>query len=443
MEIINYLPVLLLGCSIGALVGIIPGLGPLQLLALLLIFFQGWNPLELILFYIGLITVSQYVDSIPAVYLGVPGETGAIPTAYESRFINDSQQKQMIIRFSALGRIIGCFVAVVATLFLIDSIKNVPVLFSSKTQIWLFMIALLGIAVTSRDRIWVTGFLMLSGYVLGLVGYNFYHDKEILTFGYIDLYNGLPLISILMGIYVVPSLITASKSVSVQSSSMTTSESVSQRFVDFLPTVGRSSVLGYFLGLIPGVSYILSSNGSYSLEKWLRQKQDKYRPGDTYTCVACETGNSVGAYSTLLPLLFFGIPITVSETLIYDLMIKSGVVFNQGSFLTDNIYLITISFAICSIVALICSWPLSQLMLKFFTALNGRWLYISVTILCVLTVAVMGMLQNQLEMYVIVFLLSLIPGFMFRNLDTLPLIFVFIMQNSFESTIYNLINLYQ
>jgi putative tricarboxylic transport membrane protein len=443
MEIINYLPVLLLGCSIGALVGIIPGLGPLQLLALLLIFFQGWNPLELILFYIGLITVSQYVDSIPAVYLGVPGETGAIPTAYESRFINDSQQKQMIIRFSALGRIIGCFVAVVATLFLIDSIKNVPVLFSSKTQIWLFMIALLGIAVTSRDRIWVTGFLMLSGYVLGLVGYNFYHDKEILTFGYIDLYNGLPLISILMGIYVVPSLITASKSVSVQSSSMTTSESVSQRFVDFLPTVGRSSVLGYFLGLIPGVSYILSSNGSYSLEKWLRQKQDKYQPGDTYTCVACETGNSVGAYSTLLPLLFFGIPITVSETLIYDLMIKSGVVFNQGSFLTDNIYLITISFAICSIVALICSWPLSQLMLKFFTALNGRWLYISVTILCVLTVAVMGMLQNQLEMYVIVFLLSLIPGFMFRNLDTLPLIFVFIMQNSFESTIYNLINLYQ
>jgi putative tricarboxylic transport membrane protein len=443
MEIINYLPVLLLGCSIGALVGIIPGLGPLQLLALLLIFFQGWNPLELILFYIGLITVSQYVDSIPAVYLGVPGETGAIPTAYESRFINDSQQKQMIIRFSALGRIIGCFVAVVATLFLIDSIKNVPVLFSSKTQIWLFMIALLGIAVTSRDRIWVTGFLMLSGYVLGLVGYNFYHDKEILTFGYIDLYNGLPLISILMGIYVVPSLITASKSVSVQSSSMTTSEPVSQRFVDFLPTVGRSSVLGYFLGLIPGVSYILSSNGSYSLEKWLRQKQDKYQPGDTYTCVACETGNSVGAYSTLLPLLFFGIPITVSETLIYDLMIKSGVVFNQGSFLTDNIYLITISFAICSIVALICSWPLSQLMLKFFTALNGRWLYISVTILCVLTVAVMGILQNQLEMYVIVFLLSLIPGFMLRNLDTLPLIFVFIMQNSFESTIYNLINLYQ
>jgi len=422
----------------GVLVGIIPGLGPLQVLALMFGLFQGWNPMELIIFYIGLITVSQYVDSIPAVYLGVPGETGAIPTAYESRFITSWNQKNQIIKYSALGRAIGCMIAVVFTLMVIENIKSVPILFSARVQIWLFAIAILGIALTSKNKFWITITLMFSGYFLGMVGYNFYLDKEVLTFGIAELYNGLPVISVIMGIYVVPSLLDATKQ-TVPIVKSTKDEDRLMPFRKFLPTITRSSVLGYFLGLVPGVSYILSSNASYNLEKWIHRK--KYQPGHSQSCVACETGNSVGAYSTLIPLLFFGVPITISESLIYDLMLQAGVIFQQGQFLTDNLWSITGAFLVCSLIALICSWPLAKFFLSMFRVLNNRALYVVVIAFCVVTVGVIGWNENRLLTYLVSFVLLLIPGIYLKQKDTLPLIFVFIMQNSIESTISNLVNL--
>jgi TctA family transporter len=183
----------------------------------------------------------------------------------------------------------------------------------------------------------------------------------------------------------------------------------------------------------------LSSNASYSLEKWIHRKQ--YQPGNSQACVACETGNSVGAYSTLIPLLFFGVPITISESLIYDLMLNAGVIFQQGQFLTNNIWTITVAFLLCSLIAMLCSWPLAKFFLSMFNILNTRALYLVAIMMCVATVGVIGWNENRLLTYLISFVLLLIPGLYLKQKDTLPLIFVFIMQNSIESTISDLVNL--
>lgn len=415
----------------------IPSLGPLAVLSVIYILLTGWSPMELMVFYMALLVVSQYMDAIPAVYLGVPGETGAIPTAYESQNINDIGLKNYIIRNSAIGRTIGCVVAGIATLFIIDYAQSISTLFSARVQLGLFALAMVGIAVTSNNRWFNNVLLMTVGYCLGMVGYNFYLDRELLTAGWAPLYGGLPLIPVIMGIYVFPMLIThireGSPIAPVGYTNHTLSDPThSEPFP--IATVARSSIMGYFLGLIPGVSYILSGTGSYSFEKWFRSLKEKYRPGDPYTAVACETGNSAGAFSSLLPLLYFGIPITASESLVFDMMLNNGAIFQQGSFLLQNIWTIVFCFLLILVTALILSWPMAKICLDLFLKINVKLLYVLVMIFCLCSMVMTGWLENTMELNFVVFGVCLLLGLVLKRHDVLPLLFVLIMQNSIEAS---------
>ena len=401
------------------------------------ILLTGWSPMELMVFYMALLVVSQYMDAIPAVYLGVPGETGAIPTAYESQNINDVELKSYIIRNSAIGRTIGCVVAGIATLFIIDYAQSISTLFSARVQLGLFTLAMVGIAVTSNNRWFNNVLLMTVGYCLGMVGYNFYLDRELLTAGWAPLYGGLPLIPVIMGIYVFPMLITHIRegSAPILSVNHHAGADSTHSTVPFpIATVARSSITGYFLGLIPGVSYILSGTGSYSFEKWLRSLKEKYRPGDPYTAVACETGNSTGAFSSLLPLLYFGIPITASESLVFDMMLSNGAIFQQGSFLLQNIWTIVFCFLLILATALILSWPMAKICLDLFLKINVKLLYVLVMIFCLGSMALAGWLENTMELNLVVFGVCLLLGLVLKRHDVLPLLFVLIMQNAIESS---------
>ena len=212
--------------------------------------------------------------------------------------------------------------------------------------------------------------------------------------------------------------------------------------VSLLPTILRSSTLGYLLGLIPGISYILSSTACYNFEKWLLQRKNNYQPGNLQTTVACETANSVGVFSSLLPLLFFGIPITISESLIYNLMSKAGAVFQLGSFLHTNINVLIISFAISVGVSFMLAWPLAKFCLRIFESLNKKTLYVIIIIVGIFSVITAGYYANDIKIYVLVMAVMTLIGYFLKKIDVLPLVFVYIMQDSIESIFYNIIKIY-
>jgi hypothetical protein len=144
----------------------------------------------------------------------------------------------------------------------------------------------------------------------------------------------------------------------------------------------------------------------------------------------------------LLPLLFFGIPITVSETLIYDLMLKSGAIFQQGQFLLTNGPALIAIFAICIVIAFFLSWPLAKYCLQLFGLVNRNSIYAFVIALSVATVALTGWSEGKLLTYMLVLGGCSLIGMALRKLDVLPLVFVFVMQNSIESSIHDIIGIY-
>jgi putative tricarboxylic transport membrane protein len=442
-QLIELFPAITLGIFFGTVTGIIPGIGIIQSLSVIYLLIMHWTPLELLVFYMCLVTVSQYVDSIPSIYLGVPGESGAIPTAYESTYITSKSIQWAAIKWSAIGRTVGCTLAVLATTVIVGKLSNMSVLFSARVQALMILMAMLGLFFTSNNSRLVNLILMTFGFLLGMIGYNAYLDINILTFDLPELYSGISFIPLITGIYLVPSLVTSlanySPPLSIEHANLD-DETPSLPKLRF--TIARSSVLGYITGLIPGISFVLSSTVSYHIEKWLAGRKDKYQPGHLPSIVACETGNSVGAFSTLLPLLFFGLPITASESLIYNLMINSGANFQQGSFLLDNSSILLITFLITIVVSVIISWPLSRYFLKAFTLIDLRKVYVSAILLGIATVFLMGWLNNSVIVYFVTFLICLTIGMLLKNFDTLPLIFVFLMQGSIESTIHDIVTIY-
>ena len=429
------------GIAAGLFTGLVPSLGTFPVLCLLYVFMLGLSPLDIIVFYSALLIVSQYVDAIPAVYLGVPGEISAIPTAYESKFISDPETKQNILKWAALSRTVACIAAIILTGALLSSISKFTVLFSVRVQLFLFAIALIGILITGRNRWYVNIGLMLLGYTLGLVGYNWYIGHNVLTFGWSELQNGFPLAPMAMGLYVIPSLWTHLNADKKPLENFSEHQVLTgkQHLDTPIATTARSGTIGYFLGLIPGTSYILAGNASYNFEKWIKQKNNKYTPGNASTAVACETGNQAGAFSSLIPLLYFGIPITAGESLIFDLMLQNGAIFQSGLFLLDNWVSLVGAFIIVIIISVALSWPLAKYCLVLFQSIDSQKLLTGLIIFCIITTLYQGYSVNSLMLYSISLLLAVLIGFAIRKFDVLPALFVLILQGSIETSIVDFV----
>ena len=440
-EIIFYA---LLGSVSGIVTGLIPGIGPAQLLAIAYVALLALDPIQLAVFYVGLITTSQYLDSVPATYFGVPGEVSAVPASYEGPRLMARGLGQQSIRMTAIGRIVASGIAVILGVTLLSVIVQSTWVFKNNVQLALLLMAVVGVAVTSQCNWWRTVIAMTLGYGIGKVGFDYTTNTDILTFGIPQLQEGLPLLSVIMGLYVIPLLLVElAKTVQLKTNPVTqNTDALSVK--PYIPTMLRSSVMGWFLGLIPGLSYILSATGCYAYEKWRRIKSKLYQPGDMHSMIAAETGNTSGAFSTLIPLMIFGIPITISEVILYNLMMTTGADFSRGGFLLSNYHWLLGSFLLANILGLIFCWPLAVRMAHWVSKINLRTTWISIITVVSLCVLWQGYYNQMILLYSVVFAIMIVIGLlcMRYRVDLLPVLFIYLLQNNLDQAVFNLWQIY-
>jgi putative tricarboxylic transport membrane protein len=247
-----------------------------------------------------------------------------------------------------------------------------------------------------------------------------------------------------MGLYVIPLLLVElTKTVRLQTNSVA---QITDSFAvkPYVPTIVRSSVMGWFLGLVPGLSYILSATGCYAYEKWRRIKSKLYEPGDMHTMVAAETGNTSGAFSTLIPLMIFGIPITISEVILYNLMLTNGADFSRGGFLLSNYHWLLGSFLLANVLGLIFCWPLAVRMAQWVSKINLRVTWIAIITVVSLCVLWQGYYNQMILLYSTVFAIMIVIGLlcMRYRVDLLPVLFIYLLQNNIDQAVFNLWQIY-
>jgi putative tricarboxylic transport membrane protein len=428
----------LLGSTAGVFTGIIPGLGPAHLLAILYYWITGWNPVNLVIFYIAYITVSNFVDAIPSLYFGVPGEISSVPASRESKNLGQQGLIQQTIRLCSVGRVLGGMFALIISSVVVGWILEWPEIFSSIVQMCLYCFTLVVIMFAGNNAWWRNLLFMTAGCLVSAVGYNYYTQQTYGTFGWLDLYNGIPVLPVLIGIYVLPMLwshVTVPKIISVPIKEQQTQD-------NYLPSMLRGTAIGYVLGLVPGMSYILSSTAAYNFEKWWIKKTNNPINISVASVVASETASNTGSASLLIPMLLFGIPIIASEVIIFDLLVDAGAVFTQGNFLKSNYVLFTGWFVASCVLGFLFSWPLSKPFKNLFGHVATKKFMSVLTVLIVVSIMLDAIQSQKIILYLAVLLISFAAGWQLRKYDVMPFVFVFVLGASLQSVAFNLLQLY-
>lgn len=421
------------GMLLGMIVGLVPGMTVSTTFLLAAPMLTMFNPVHGLFLFIALLVTSQYFGSITSLTYGVPGEISSYPVIAERS--NLLSRLDDALKQTALGSFVASMFAVTAFALLMSLGSIWVYIYNYKVFAWVIGLAVLAtIVFGSKDNpIWLNAVLFGMGMILGKIGFARMYMQSWGDMGIEALYLGIPLPAVALGLIVIPALWYQKDNVKLNDYK----ESKDLQLVAW-PSIGRGSVFGLIGGLVPGVTYMASTQLSYFIENWINRR---HRDRSMRAVVATSSADNAGATSSLYPLLWLGVPITLGEVMVVWLFEKQNTAFNWTTLSQPvqgiNLYwLLILCFVAVNVVSYLLSWPGRRVAIKLARHLltdNTRYVIIVLTLLGIYLLS-SDESYNALVFW-IAFLISSIIGLLFRRVDWMPLIIGFMLQDSIELTL--------
>lgn len=410
----------IVGTMSGIIVGMIPGAGPFVATAMCYPLLQGESPSSIMMFYVSVLIATNYTNSVTAILYGIPGDAAAIVTARTGHRFFRKGWGSLAVSSNAISSTIGVAFAVFIFIILLPNIIDIFKFYNSVIQVLVISCAILLITFFTKQNKIITILLFSIGGILAHIGMNPVTYKSWGTFGIPHLSLGIPFSVVMITLYLIPEIL-----------KMGTGDNISEPKKINKHVIGKNTTLpsligsfiGFWSGMIPGITNILGSYASAQIIlKFFKKPYLK-------SIAAAEAANNSGALSSLLPLLILAIPITGSEVLIYYLMVETGFEFNIEntiSQLNSILYLIPVVSLFC----LYMSWNGFNILsnIAYFYKKNHHIINIAILIIiCGVSIYV-----SYHPWYTIILLLITLPlGLLIRRFDTSPIIYGFFLSDLF------------
>ena len=414
--------IVLFGCILGIITGLIPGLGLFTGLLLVYPLISSLNAYDLIIFYISMAAASQYVGSISALILRIPGEANSIFALKEAPMLNQQNKIGAALGSTALGSMFGGIGAVILTAVLLTFLESfMPYFFRSDIKTIILFLSICIFVWFSGNKKIINFVFAVMGFLISMIGIGILGQER--TFGFDFLLSGISWYPLILGIWILPQLYNEEISFN--------RNVVKPEFYWNTGVVLRSTFIGYIGGLIPGISYIIGGKLSWLLE-------NKISSDGLKRLLAAETANNASSYSMIIPLLLLGVPIVNSEALILELVNNKGFQFNWNSIVSSGWFvssIIPIVF-VNIVLAIVSIYGVRYLTL---------WVYIPKIKVIISSVLLLSlyMTTNNLVFDGCVFLVSLILGMILRNHDTSPIVLTMLLGDQLEHNLTRLYYIYQ
>ena len=417
----------------GTIAGFLPGIGIFASLMILYPFLSDLTTVNLLVFYVALASTTQYIGNISSTVFAIPGEVSSLPAVTEGHPMFLQGRGHLAISGCAIGSFFGSMVVLGITFLSIDYLPEIYKLYGTYEQAvtLLFVVFLVCIFSGSILSAVLTASL---GYALGTVGCEPLDQTCFATFGNANLTTGLPLISVMCAIYVVPSLLKSQKFIAPTTTIKI--EGYKEQLQQWFNNIGssiRGTLIGFVAGFTPGIGTATASNLAYTVEKWLETRKNRYKIGNYRSLLSAETANNAGAFTSLLPLLVLGIPLVPSEAVLYDLLISKGVVLGHV-FDLSLFYLVAVTLVVTNFLALFIAWPMANHVIKIHK-INFKYFNLIIIAILTSTIYYSGTQHFQGLYYLVVFICLVPVGIALRNVNTLPLVFLFLLQDRIDSVI--------
>ncbi|MBB6218571.1 putative tricarboxylic transport membrane protein [Anaerosolibacter carboniphilus] len=299
------------GAAMGILFGALPGINASMGVALLLPLTYGMTPVTALSMLLGIYCGAIYGGSITAVLINTPGTTAAACTTFDGHQLAQQGKAGKALGMATIASYIGGTLSVIILIVLAPVLAKVALRFGPPEYFALAVFGLSIITSLAGDSL-IKGIIAgVFGLMLGTVGIDMMNGTPRYTFGQVNLLDGVSFIPVLIGLFAVSQVL-------INAESPNSLSMKDAKILGLLPslselrsvvgTILRSSVIGSFVGILPGAGATISSFICYNEAKRWSKKPEEFGNGSLEGIAAPEAGNNAATGGAMVPLLSLGIP---------------------------------------------------------------------------------------------------------------------------------------
>lgn len=420
-----------IGVSVGTLIGVLPGLGPLAAMSLALPLTYYLDPTVALIMLAGIFYGTQYGGSTASILLNLPGSATAAVTCLDGYPMAQRGQAQLALFITAINSFVGASFAILLVMGFAPVLAQFALRFSAAEY---FSVMLLGLIAASTLSLGspVKGLAMvIAGLALGLVGTDVNTGMFRYTFGFFELADGLSLVAVAMGLFGVAEILSnigrpAGKAVDVGRISLRSMLPTRAQWRQLAMPTARGSVVGSFVGALPGTGPGIAAFMAYAFEKKLSRDPSRFGKGAIEGISAPEAANNAAVQAAFIPTLSLGIPgdavvaILLGAMLIHGITPGPNLISNQP----DLFWGLIMSFWVGNVMLLFLNIPLIGLWVRLLQ-IPYHLMYPAVLLL--ICVGVYSANNNVFDIYIV--LIFGVVGFLMRKFDypAAPLLLGFIL----------------
>jgi putative tricarboxylic transport membrane protein len=420
----------LLGVVIGTAVGVLPGLGPSAAIALLLPMTFKLSPAAAIIMLAGIYYGAMYGGSTTSILINIPGESASVVTCLDGYQMARQGRAGAALAISAIASFIAGTFAIVGLMLLSPLLTRFALAFGPPEYFALMVCAISILSYLASGSQLKAMMMAFVGMFLGTIGTDIPTGFFRFTFGIMTLYDGIGIVCVAIGLFGIAEIIENIEHEFGKRDLLRSQISglwlTRKDWVDSLFPVLRGSVLGFFLGILPGGGATIASFSSYAVEKRISKHPDKFGKGAIEGVAAPEAANNAAAGGAFIPLLSLGIPPNVVMALLLGALVIHGI--QPGPlFVTENAELfwgVVVSMYIGNALLLILNLPLIGIWVKLLEV-SPKLLFPMIVIFCLIGTYT---LNNNYAEIIIMVLFGLL-GYLMRKFkyEAAPLIFGFVL----------------
>lgn len=429
----------LAGVSIGTLIGVLPGMGPVATVAMLLPATYALEPSGALIMLAGIYYGAQYGGSTTAILVNIPGEAAAVVTCLDGHQMAKKGRAGAALGIAAIGSFVaGCFATLLIAAFA-PPLTRLAFEFGPAEYFSLMVLGLIGAVVLATGSLLKAICMIFLGLLLGLVGTDVNSGALRYTFGVDELMEGIDFVALSMGIFGFAEI--------MRNLEVTVKRSLVPGHVGkVLPTkedlkvcaapIARGTILGSLLGVLPGGGALLASFASYTVEKKLAgEKADPpFGSGNIRGVAGPESANNAGAQTSYIPMLTLGIPsnavmaLMIGAMMIHDIVPGPQVMTSNPSLFWGFI----VAMWLGNLFLIVLNLPMVGLWIQMLKV-PYRLLYPAILVFC--CIGVYSINNNVWDVWMTVFFGFV--GYLFYKLgcEPAPLVLGFILGPMMEENL--------
>ena len=317
-----------IGSVVGTLVGVLPGLGPVGAVAFLLSLTFKMEPATAVIMLAGIYYGAMYGGSTTSILVNIPGETASVVTCLDGYRMARQGRAGAALGISAFGSFIAGTFGVIGLMFLAPPLGRAALRFGPPEYFALTLTGLTLVAYLTQGSLTKALIMTVLGLLSGMVGMDPISGEERFAYGSLTLRDGFGLVPVAMGLFGITEILDNLAVIHSQSIYETKIKGLLPNRKDWQDSawpIARGSVLGFFLGILPGPGPVISSFVSYAMEKRLSRHPEKFGTGVIEGVAGPESANNSATAASFIPLLSLGIPTSAIMALFMGALMIHGI----------------------------------------------------------------------------------------------------------------------